>query len=149
MNKFGAYKIFTTERLIIEYHFGDINIDDFIESRKIISSDQEYNPDFDVIFDFRNANMIVDEKDIKRFVEFFKKYTPIMGKRHSAYLTSKPNQVVITTLFSINIEGAPISPMTFSTFEGVVNWLNSKNLKKDDLANIIDELKTRSDNIYE
>ena len=80
MSKFGAYKIIAKERLIVEYHSGDINIDDFMESRKTICLVQEYNPDFNVIFDFRNANMIVDEKDITRFVDFFKGYHPILGQ---------------------------------------------------------------------
>ena len=36
-----------------------------------------------------------------KFVEFFKKYSPIIGKRKSGYLTSKPNEVAITTIFHL------------------------------------------------
>ncbi len=142
MSKFGTYKIITKERLIVEYHSGDINIIDFMESRKIISSVQDYNPDYDLVFDFRNANMIVNEEDIERFVSFFKKFSPLLGKRKSAYLTDTPKHLVVTTLFSQAIKDSSLSPMTFSSIESLVLWLNKKNINKDILTEIIEELKT-------
>ena len=148
MSKFGTYKIITKEKLIVEYHFGDINIDDFMESRKVISSDQDYNPGFDLVFDFRDVNMIVGEEDIKRFASFFKEFNPILGKRKSAYLTSTPNQVVVTTLFSLEIKNTSIRPMTFSTVELLVEWLNNKNIDEDILTKIIEELKTHPNRLY-
>ncbi len=148
MSKYGTYIIITRERLIIEYHSGDININDFIESRKIISSDRDYNPDFDTVFDFRDANMIANEKDIKSFMSFFKGFNPIWGKRKSAYLTSKPNHVVITTVFSLEIKDFSISPMTFSTIEALVEWLNKEKINKEILTEIIEELKTHPNKLY-
>ena len=148
MEKFGSYKILKKEKLIVEYHFGDINIADFINSRIMISSDSEYNPDFDLIFDFREVNMIVSQQDINKFVVFFKNYIPILGKRKSAYLTSKPNEVVITTLFSMNIKELSVLPNTFSTLEGVTAWIGNKEINTQILGDIIRELKTHPDNVY-
>lgn len=148
MSKFGSYKIITNERLIIEYHSGDISVNEFLESRKIISSVPDYNPYFDLVLDFRDVNMLANEKDIKRFVSFFKGFKQILGKRKSAYLTSKPNQVVITTVFSLDIKDTPVSPMTFSTIDALVGWLNKKNIDKDTLTKIIEELKTHPNRLY-
>jgi hypothetical protein len=148
VSKFGTYKIIIKDRLIVEYHSGDININDFIESRKIISSAQDYNPDFDLIFDFRDVNMIVNEKDIKRFVSFFKGFNPILGKRRSAYLTEKPKHLVVTTLFPEGIKDSSIRPMTFSTIEALAEWLNKENINKDILTEIIEELKTYPTSLY-
>jgi hypothetical protein len=148
MEKFGSYKILNKERLIVEYHSGDINIDEFINSRKIISSDSEYNADFDLIFDFRDVNMIVSQQDIDKFVVFLKNFNPILGKRKSAYLTSKPHEVVITTLFSMNIKDLSILPHTFSSLEGVVAWIGNKDINTQILDDIFRELKTHPDNVY-
>ena len=142
MGKFGAYKILKDEKLIIEYHTGRITTLDFIESRRIISSDESYNPDFDLIFDWRDVEMIVTQDDINEFIIFFKKFSKIVGDRKSAYLTSKPNEVIVTTLFSQGIEDSSVKTGTFSTIKGVVNWINNKGLDKNKLMNIIKELKT-------
>lgn len=148
MEKFGSFKILKKERLIIEYHSGDINVEEFIDSRKIISSSSDYNPAFDLIFDFRDVNMIVNQQDIEKFVVFFKKFNPILGDRKSAYLTSKPNEVVITTLFSVKIKNLSIQPHTFSTLEGVVAWIYNKEVDTHILGEIITQLKTHPINLY-
>jgi hypothetical protein len=148
MTKSGTYKIFPEDRLIVEYHAGDINIDDFIESRKVISSAQEYSADYDLVLDFRDVNMIVTSKDIARFVDFFRGFDQIHGTRKSAYLTRKPNEVVVTTLFSMKVKDSGLTPMTFSTIDALVLWLNKKKVDKDFLNGIIEELKTQPDTLY-
>ena len=145
---FGTYKIIPKERLIVEYHSEEITVSDFIESRKIISSDKDYNPDFDLVLDFRDVEMIAGKEDIDQFARFFKGFDPIIGKRKSAYLTRIPNHVVVTTLFSSEIRGSSVTPMTFSTIAALVKWLNKKNLDRIVLSGIIEELKTRPSMLY-
>ena len=148
MEKFGSYLISKEQRLIVEYHAGDITVNDFIDSRKIISSDGEYNPNFDLIMDYREANMVVDKIDVDLFVDFFRKYSSILGSRKSAYLTTAPKQVVITTLFSSAISDLDVRPKTFSTLKGVVNWIVKKDLDTTKLREIIEQLKTRPNTLY-
>lgn len=148
MRKFGSYVIMNEEKLIVEYHSGDINIHDFIHSRKIISSDGEYNPNFDLVLDYREANMVVDKNEVDLFVDFFKNYSSIQGNRKSAYLTTDPKQVVITTLFSSAISDLDVRPKTFSTLKGVVNWIWKKGIDTTKLIEIIEELKTRPNTLY-
>ena len=146
--KFGSYKILTEERLIVEYHSGEINVDDFILSREIVSSDSAYSPDYDLIFDFRDVDMIVSPQDIVKFVDFFRNFSPILGTRKSAYLTSRPNEVVITTLFSRGIGNLPIVSKTFSTLGGVVDWMDNKEINPGILLEILTELKTQPNSLY-
>ena len=145
---FGAYKIIAKERLIVEYHSEEITVSDFMESRRIISSDKDYSPDYDLVLDFRDVEMIAVKEDIDQFARFFKGFDAIIGKRKSAYLTSIPNHVVVTTLFSSEIRGSSITPMTFSTIAAVVKWLNKKNLDRSVLAGIIEELKSSPNMLY-
>ena len=148
MNKFGAYKILKKERIIIEYHAGNINIEEFINSRNIVSSDIDYSSDMDVIFDYREANMIVNHHDIERFVKIFKNTSKIVGNRKSAYLTKKPKHLVVTTLFSQGIKDTPVLTETFSTLKAAVSWVGNVNLNVNKLKLIIEELKKSSNTLY-
>lgn len=148
MKKIGTYKILADKKLIIEYHAGKINIDEFIESRNIIISDVGYNPDFDIVFDFRDATMDVSREDITKFVEFFKNRKTIHGSRKSAYLTKKPNEVAITTLFSMRVRDLPIQTKTFSTIDALLVWLNNKSLDENTLADLITDLRKAPNRFY-
>ena len=148
MKKFGSYIILKKESVIVEYHSGDINVNDFIDSRKIISSDSEYNPNFDLILDYREANMIAGKDDIELFIEFFKNYPSILGRRKSGYITKDPKQVVVTTLFSSGISDLDITPKTFSTLKSVVHWVGNKDIDTHRLRGIIEELKTGPNTLY-
>ena len=147
MNKLSGFKIISKEELIVEYHSGEINADDFIYSRKVISSDLDYNPNFDLILDIRNANLNVSKEDITRFVDFVKKSDFLKGKRRSAYLTRTPNDVVITTLVTRLIKDIS-QPKIFSTIDAVVRWYGSKNIDTDMIIKIITELKTHPNILY-
>lgn len=148
MKKFGSYKILKKERLIVEYHSGDIKSQEFMASRKTISSDKDYDPDFDIIFDFRDVNMHVEQQDIEAFIKFLKGFTTIIGQRKSAYLTRNPNEVVVTTLFTEEIKDLPIQPATFSTVRGALDWIDNGQVNEQRLTDIINELKTHPDNLY-
>ena len=63
-------------------------------------------------------------------------------------MTSKPNEVVITTLFSENIKNLSIQPNTFSSLEGIVAWIGNKDINTQILGEIIKELNTHPDNVY-
>jgi len=85
MQKFGTYKIFQKERLILEYHSGNIGIEDSINTKKIISSDNKYNSDYDVIIDTRGVQLLFSQADIDKLIVFFKNYSPIFGNRKIAF----------------------------------------------------------------
>ncbi len=72
---------------------------------------------------------------------FVKNYPNIQGTRRSAYLTSKPNEVVITTLFSKLICDTFIKTNIFSTIIATVNWLNKEGVDNQFLSLVINELK--------
>lgn len=146
MKKEMSYKIIEESRLIIEFFSGDINIDDIIHLQNIISDELNYNPTFDLVFDTREANILVNEKDMIKYLEFVKNHPKIYGKRKAAYLTSKPNEVVVGTLFSKLINDVPIHANVFSTTEAIVNWLKNKNIDNQLLTSVINTLKKQSSN---
>jgi len=148
MKKFGSYRILKEHKTIIEYHAGDISPTEFLNSRKIISSDKEYNPGFDVILNYRDTNLFFEPEDIDNFVNHFKKYDPIIGQRKSAFITKKPNQVVFTTLFSDGTEDIPVNIGTFCTTKAVFNWIGNTNFNVKYLNDIFKELKNSPNTLY-
>ncbi|MEE4198520.1 MAG: hypothetical protein V2I54_12815 [Bacteroidales bacterium] len=148
MNKFGSYKILKKEGVIIEYHSGDIDIEDLISSKKIISSDNEYSSDYDVVSDVRDTNIILSPEDVDKYVIFFKKYAVLQGSRKLAFITRKPQHLVFTTLFSDGIKDTPINTEIFSTLKAVVNWVDSSYLNEKVLKGIIEGLKKSPNTLY-
>lgn len=117
MNKIGAYYISVENKLIVIYLSGYIDIDDLIYLQNVMHLNPTFNAYFDVIIDFRDSIPVANEQDIKRYIEFMKMNSQYFRNRKGAYLTSKPNEVVATTLFSILLNDIPIKTMIFSSIE--------------------------------
>lgn len=141
MNSFGVYKIIAEKKLVVQFYKGNIVKDNIIHLQKLICNELNYNPTFDVVADFREAELLSNTNDVVDFVDFMKNHAKNQGKRKSAYLTSKPNHVALTTLFLMQIENMPIQPNIFSTSIALVNWLNSEDVDDKFLSLIIKELK--------
>jgi len=141
-----TYKIIAEKSLIVQYYAGDIGIDDIIYLQKVISNELSYSPAFDIVVDFSHANLLLTEKDLIDYIAFVKSYPKIQGKRKAAYLTSKPNQVVYSTLFSERISDTLIQPNIFSTTIAIVDWLKKDGVGNNFLSLTINDLKTQPDN---
>jgi len=148
MPKYGSYRIFPKERMIFEYHSGEIVIEDFIRSKEVISSDNEYNPDYDVIIDIRDINIIFNYDDINKLVDFYKTYSPIKGNRKLAFLTKKPQHVVFTTLFSNGIDDTLVNANFFSTAKAAAGWIINSTISVQIIKKIFEELKKSSNTLY-
>ncbi|MFC2089235.1 hypothetical protein ACFLT1_00555 [Bacteroidota bacterium] len=143
MKRKGTYKIIAEKSLIVQFYSGDVFMEDLIYLQKIISNELNYKPTFDIVADFSEANLILTEKDLNDYSEFIKNHPKIQGKRKAAYLTSKPQEVVMTTLFSELIKDTSIQPNIFSTTIAIVNWLNKEEVDNQFLSLVINELKTQ------
>ncbi len=65
------------------------------------------------------------------------------AERKAVHLTSKPNQVVLTTLYSGLIRDLSIHSYVFSTIKPAVKWLNKAGVDDQFLKQIINGLKTK------
>jgi hypothetical protein len=149
MKKKGVYKIYKDRKLIVEYYSGDINIEDIVILKTALSLEQDFNSGYSIVLDFRECDLLITKEDVLGFISFLKENSIIVGKRKSAYLTTNPNEVVVATIFSTLIKNLPISPKIFTTTEAAVNWLGLDKINNQDLLEIIAELKSQSDNLYE
>lgn len=123
MNKILHYKIIPDLKLTIEYFKGKIYLDDIIDFKNIEIKDKEYNPNHNSVGDFRDAELLLDENQIKEFINYVKINNKNIGVRKSALLTNTPDQVVTTSLYQLNSEGLPMSFKIFSTLESALKWV--------------------------
>ena len=142
MDKFGSYQILEKECLILEYYSGEIRMCDIFHLKEIISKDKLYNATFNIIHDFRDAIFNITQDDIEMIKDFFDSHPEILNKRFGAYLTSKPNEVAFSTLFSVFFYSFPIKSKTFSTIESALIWLNKPDLSSRSVEKMLIELST-------
>lgn len=122
-----SHILFPDCKLIIELYRGNIEVNDILNLKKESSKDSSYHSDFSVIMDFRNANIIGGSQEIYEYSQRIQKMPKILGKRFVAVLTSKPNEVVVATLFDLFNRNLPITSKVFSTQQASIKWLSGVN----------------------
>lgn len=119
----SAYQILPEFNIIIDYFFGIISRSDLILHNNDLINDKEFNPDFSIIVDLRDSKLDFSIKEILSYIDFTKATPGMTGKRRTAILTKTPNQVAITSLYTLKMSGLPPVADIFSTPEAAINWL--------------------------
>jgi hypothetical protein len=150
MGKFGTYKILNHRPLIVEYYNGIISTEDLIHLKNVIKEEPDYNFYSNTILDLRDCDLHIDIEDLKTIIDFFKLNFEKKENRTVAYFTSKPNGVVLATLFSILAENSELNfnPNVFSSLKPMVRLFGEEIITEKDYIEIIDELKTSPNNVY-
>ncbi len=143
MNVKGTFQIDTKRKLIIMYLSGDFNIDDFIFYHNMMSLDPNFDPEYNRILDLRDSNPILEECDIRHYVNLILSNSELKGKRKSVFLTNKPKDVVVGTLFEMLKDNLPISSDIFSTINGIEKWFNDKDIDAEFIDLTISKLKNQ------
>lgn len=123
MSNYNCYKIIPEKKLILEHYSGIILIQNIINQKIKISNEKDYNPNFDLIHDFRKAEFQISEEDGLYYLNFLMKNKILYSKRKVVHLTNTPEQVAITTLFSMLKDEPNINTQTVSTIEAALVWL--------------------------
>ncbi|MEN8121119.1 MAG: hypothetical protein ABFS35_12260 [Bacteroidota bacterium] len=116
------YTILQNKNVIIDCLFGEISFKDFINAKIEQSKNDNYDPKHNVLIDFRNSILKIEEKEISELINYPKKHKEFFGERKVAYLTDSPNQVAIGML--INLENdLPVDIKIFSTLKLAIKWI--------------------------
>ncbi|MDA3780227.1 MAG: hypothetical protein PF487_08450 [Bacteroidales bacterium] len=146
MKKKVAYSIIQEKKMIIEYYCEDIFIDDLINLKKDISNNEYYKPTYNLIMDFRDSNLMFDEKGVLKYIEFVRTHPKVQGHRRTAFLTDKPNEVVQTTLFASLKGDLPIDTNIYINLESAINWILLPPTDFNLIKSSIEKLKTQLNN---
>ncbi|MDX9694185.1 MAG: hypothetical protein RBT49_00175 [Bacteroidales bacterium] len=141
MLKKFSYKILSDKSLILEYYSGDFNIKEFIESKDKVSKDNDYNPNFDIIHDFRDIKFQIEAEEIFQYIQHISFGSILFGKRRSVAITSNPNQLVPPMLFKLNKENLPVSVKICSTYERAFSFIGLTINEKILVESLFNEIK--------
>lgn len=134
------YTISVELGLIVEHYWGSITMDDIIALKKAISKQTHYSPKYDVIMDFRSAQLNFTVHEVGDYVRFANKFSNIVAKRKTGFITSRPKQVALTTIFGYIKGNLPIQSQTFSTLNALLVWFNKPLHSYCTIENILNDL---------
>ena len=154
MEKFGAYKILKDKKLIVEYYSGDLTVKDLIFFKDVISKDQNYNLYWNTIADFRDSTVLAKNDELIQIVDFLKskfKESEESGVRTIAYLSSKPNEVALSVLYSLLVKnsGLNYNNIIASSIDVIIKNFDDNVITENEVVEIIDELKVQSNNLFD
>ncbi len=148
VNKVGRFKIIPEKRLILIYFIGEISIDELIFLNKCSFKAPGYDASFDVIVDLRDCYPKANIDDLRYYINFINENKSFYKKRKGVYLTSKPEEVVATTLFSKMHKDVPFEIEIFSTVSAMTFWLNRNRINTQFIENELKKIRLDSHNVY-
>jgi hypothetical protein len=120
------YQVIPELQIILEYLAGHIDLNELINFEIAQSEDESYNSAYSNITDLRNAEFIVTENAIKKYVDFVKKTEKMISYRKVAFIVGTPSQTALTILYAQLVNHLPINNKVFSTLEAAMNWIGLK-----------------------
>jgi hypothetical protein len=124
MKRYASHKILPEFRLILECCKGLASVNDAIKMKKDELSDVLFNPEYNIIVDFREFETDINSKTTESIQDFFSFLTSLKLKSKVAILTAGPHQVVVSLILkelSHNSQGFRIE--VFSTIVAAVRYL--------------------------
>lgn len=141
MNAVIKYIIDTENEIIYHSYIGDIEAKNLVELDLDLSSNPDYSSAYDQIHDLRYCNLLINPNEIDGYIDFLENQVKINKSRNEIYLTNKPNQVALSTLYSSSLDKLHIQGHVHSTIESVIKTLPNKNLQIASLEKILDSLR--------
>ncbi len=129
-NKKG-YIIFSVKKLIVEYYRGKFNVDELIDFKKFICTDKNYDPCYNVIHDFRDAEFLFGINEISKYVKYTLEVRSNYGIRKSVMITESPNQVVTSMGFDRLKKELPVIVKVTSTLDAAMIFVKLPLNEKD------------------
>ncbi|NJO90256.1 MAG: hypothetical protein HC831_15910 [Chloroflexia bacterium] len=135
------FKLLPHEQLIIEYFSGPVSWYDLVEMKRREVAEPNYNPNFNVITDIREAIVNLDAlDDVESYIDFLKSNQKSIGTRKTAILTNNSEQVIHSELLRVMKRDLPINIKTVSTYNAVFEWVEL-------LPKVAQQIETYLDNL--
>jgi hypothetical protein len=122
MDPYLNHSILTKFNLIYSIVEGDYSLEDYMNLRKNIISDSNYNPSYNHIVDFRKSKYLGTNEEINTYVEW-KIQNNELGKVKSSLLTDLPHQAVVTTLYISHPLVSNLETDIFTTLKASLNFV--------------------------
>ena len=141
MSNYINYIIVKEKRLIIEYYSGKIHLNDFIEIHDRKSKDKDFNLNYNLLIDFRDAEILLSKEEVLELISYHKKNKKLFGSRFAAHITKTPKQVASGTMFDVFNKELPVKIKIFSTLEASLAWVGLSIEDKKSIESYLDIIK--------
>lgn len=110
-------------KLILIKFQGKIYYTDMLELMHKILSSENYNPNCNILLDYRNASSIWFRLEVVDFVREFKKLVSFTGKKKYAYIVDTPNQKYSIPIFKSLVNMSNLNVKYFNNCDESLDWL--------------------------
>lgn len=144
MAAYAYYRIIPELRLVIEYFGGELTIEDVVNT-KMKELEDNYDPNYNFIVDFRNAKNIFSEQELKGYIDFVSRNKEFIGDRKSAIISNSSLSLVTTSIYAMY--GRKSLPMQIRIVQDLAEAMEWCEVDKDNfelLNNILTEYKSNS-----
>lgn len=146
MSPFIDYIIIPKDKLIIEYFNGKVSLEDVIILQKELAENPNYDPNYNVIDDLRDAQFDLIKEQVIGYVDYITNNKKTIGKRNTAFVTTNPDQVVISSLFESLKKDLPINTLIVITISLALKHVNINPAKTPMILENINTLRKKNKN---
>jgi hypothetical protein len=137
----SSYSILKDTSLIVEVILGRITLKQLETDRDILYCDKEYQPDYDLVLDIRDADVDLSLDELGEYLKYLAGKTDILFGRETVILT-RPELKEKFAEFSTILSN--IVPMKFRVMDNVkdcLSELRKKNIVSKEMDSLIANLK--------
>ena len=144
MTSYFNHKIFPKQKFYLQYFKGVVDMNVAGRAMIDIINEDDFDPSFNTIVDFRDAKMQFTNDEISEFANFLMRRNLVDKDRKIAILTEQPDQPFFVTLLVLLTENDVVNYKIFNTFEDSMEWIEVKRNKERLVRNIMEKLKSDS-----
>jgi signal transduction histidine kinase len=125
-NKSGRieYKFIQSRKIAFTALIGKFTKEIMQSELNLIWSSNDFQPDYPVLIDLRQAHFDLEVKELPEIIGFFEAMPRSRATRKFALLTSTPQQVAFSTMFGMHIKSLyPVNVEVFSTYDAAISWI--------------------------
>ncbi len=135
------YRIIQKKSLILEYYRGKYNVDELIDFKIKVGNDPDYNPNFDIIHDFRELVFDLEVEEVAKYVQVLIENKKYVGKRKSTMITQTPNQVTASIGFELLKNDLPVAVKVSSTLDAALVFIQIPKNEWEHIKKLLNDLK--------
>jgi signal transduction histidine kinase len=118
------YKFINSRKIAFSALIGKFTKEILQSELKLIWSSSDYQPEYPVLIDLRQAVFSLEVKELPEIIGFFEAMPRSSSLRKFALLTSTPQQVAFSTMFGMHIKSFyPVNVEVFSTYDAAISWI--------------------------
>ena len=137
-----AYKILKDRSLIIECYSGKHNVDELIDFKMKVGSDPDYDPNFNIIHDFRNLIFDLEIEEVSKYIQVLNDNKKYVGERRSAMITQTPNQVTASLGFELLKNELPVTVKVCSTLDVALSFIKIPRKEWNEIFDLLNDLQS-------